>query len=76
MLHQILIGAAVGIVAKFLLPGRDPGGFIVTPLIGIAGGWLGGQISQKLGWSQQGTARNFLTSVGGAMLLLVIYRML
>ena len=79
MMHvigQILVGLVIGIVAKFLLPGRDPGGIIVTALIGMAGGWLGGWLGQLMGWYKQGDAAGFLMSVVGAMLLLFGYRMM
>ncbi len=79
MMHvigQILVGLVIGIVAKFLLPGRDPGGIIVTALIGMAGGWLGGWLGQLMGWYKQGDAAGFLMSVVGAMLLLFGYRLM
>lgn len=71
-----LIGLVVGLIAKFLMPGRDPGGFIVTALIGIGGSvlatWAGGQ----LGLYQPGQTAGFIASVVGAMVLLGIYRLL
>ena len=76
MLMQALFGLVVGIVAKLLMPGRDPGGFIITGLLGIAGGWLGGQIGRSLGWYKEGGAAGFALSVVGAMALLLGYRML
>ncbi len=79
MLHMIghaLFGLVIGIVAKFLLPGKDPGGFIVTALVGMAGGWLGGLLGRLLGWYKEGEAAGFLMSIVGAMVLLVAYRML
>ena len=77
MLHMIghaLFGLVVGIVAKLLLPGKDPGGIIVTALIGMAGGWLGGRIGRWLGWYQEGQAAGFVMSVVGAMVLFFAYR--
>ena len=74
ILGQIVIGLVVGVVAKLLLPGRDPGGFIVTALIGMAGGWLGGWLGQLMGWYKAGAPAGFLMSVAGAMLLLFGYR--
>ncbi len=76
ILGQIVVGLVVGMVAKFLLPGRDPGGIIVTPLIGMAGGWLGGWLGQLMGWYKAGAPAGFLMSVAGAMLLLLGYRMM
>lgn len=76
ILGQIVIGLVVGVVAKLLMPGRDPGGFILTALIGMAGGWLGGWLGQLMGWYKRGDAAGFLMSVVGAMLLLFGYRMM
>lgn len=77
ILTWILLGLVVGALAKFIMPGRDPGGCIITVLIGIAGALLGGYIGTQLGL---GTITGFnLTSVaiatGGAILLLIIYRL-
>lgn len=71
ILWTILIGFIIGVIAKFLMPGKDPGGFIITTLLGIAGSWVGGWISGMLGGS--GTV-GWIGSVLGAMLLLWIYR--
>jgi uncharacterized membrane protein YeaQ/YmgE (transglycosylase-associated protein family) len=68
-----LIGLAVGAVAKILMPGKDPGGWLVTILLGIAGSWVGGFLASALGL--RGNAAGFIAAVLGAMLLLVIYRM-
>ncbi len=72
----IVLGLIVGALAKFLMPGKDPGGFIVTTIIGIVGAILGGFISTKLGF---GTVTGFnigsiAIAVGGAMILLILYR--
>jgi uncharacterized membrane protein YeaQ/YmgE (transglycosylase-associated protein family) len=76
ILAQIVIGLIVGIVAKFLLPGNDPGGLIVTCLIGMAGAWVGGWIGQLLGWYKTGAPAGFLMSVVGAMVLLFTFRLM
>ena len=76
VLYMLLIGLFVGIVAKFLMPGDDPGGFIVTTLIGIAGSFVAGYIGRAAGWYHEGEAVGFLASVGGAIVLLVVYRLL
>ena len=79
MLHMIghaFFGLIVGVVAKLLLPGRDPGGIIVTALIGMVGGWVGGRIGRALGWYEEGHPAGFAMSVVGAMVLLVVYRLL
>lgn len=70
----IIFGLIVGIVGKFLMPGRDPGGFIVTILLGIAGALLGGFIGRALGFYQEGEPAGFIMAVIGAIILLAIYR--
>ncbi|MCI0744319.1 MAG: GlsB/YeaQ/YmgE family stress response membrane protein [Verrucomicrobia subdivision 3 bacterium] len=75
ILGIILIGLLVGIVAKLLLPGDDPGGFIITTLLGIAGAFVAKFIGQQLGWYGENDAVGFIASVGGAILLLLLYRM-
>jgi uncharacterized membrane protein YeaQ/YmgE (transglycosylase-associated protein family) len=71
----IVFGLVVGIVAKFLMPGRDPGGFIVTTLLGIVGALLAGWLGRALGFYQPGEAAGFLMAVVGAIIVLAIYRM-
>lgn len=68
-------GLIVGIVAKLLMPGRDPGGFIVTGLLGIAGALVARYIGQHLGWYGPEDTAGFMASVAGAFLLLLIYRL-
>ncbi len=75
ILGTLLIGLLVGIVAKFLMPGRDPGGFIITTALGIAGAFIAHFIGRQLGWYSEGDAAGFIASVVGAMLLLGIYRL-
>jgi uncharacterized membrane protein YeaQ/YmgE (transglycosylase-associated protein family) len=77
MLHMIghaLLGLLIGVVAKLLIPGHDPGGIIVTALIGLVGGAVGGWIGRALGWYREGEPAGFGMSVVGAMVLLVLYR--
>ena len=76
LLWTLIIGAVIGIVAKFLMPGRDPGGCIITILLGIAGSFLAGYLGQAMGWYRQGQPAGFIFSVVGAMVLLLIYRMI
>ncbi len=76
ILSAILIGLIVGIVAKLLMPGRDPGGFIVTILLGIAGSFVASYLGHALGWYQEGQPAGFLASVLGAIILLVFYRLI
>jgi uncharacterized membrane protein YeaQ/YmgE (transglycosylase-associated protein family) len=71
----IIFGLVVGAIAKLLMPGRDPGGFIVTMLLGIAGALLGGFLGRALGWYGPGDSAGFLMSLVGAIVLLAIYRM-
>ncbi len=75
ILWTIIIGFLVGLVAKLLMPGRDPGGFIITTLLGIAGAFIAKYIGIALGWYREGDSAGFLASVAGAIILLIIYRM-
>jgi uncharacterized membrane protein YeaQ/YmgE (transglycosylase-associated protein family) len=72
----LIFGLVVGIVAKFLMPGRDPGGFVVTALIGIVGALLGGYLGRAVGWYREGDPVGFVMAVIGAIILLVLYRMI
>ena len=76
LLWTLLIGLVIGAVAKFLMPGKDPGGFIVTMLIGIAGSFVATYIGQALGWYHEGQSAGFIMSVLGAILLLGIYHLI
>ena len=73
VLGWILFGLIVGVIAKLLMPGRDPGGFIITMLLGIAGAVLGGVMGRALGFYGPGEPAGFLMSTVGAVLLLFIY---
>ncbi|MEZ5461876.1 GlsB/YeaQ/YmgE family stress response membrane protein [Dokdonella sp.] len=73
ILMTIIIGFLVGIVAKILKPGKDPGGFIVTILLGIAGSFIATFLGKTLGWYQAGQTAGFIGSVIGAIILLVLY---
>ena len=73
VLGWIVFGLIVGVVAKLLMPGRDPGGFIITVLLGIAGALLGGWAGRALGWYGPADNAGFLMSVGGAIVILAIY---
>lgn len=75
ILWTLLIGLLVGIVAKFLMPGRDPGGFIITSLLGVAGAFVAHAIGRAMGWYATGEPAGFIAAVIGAMLLLGIYRL-
>ncbi|HEX2276905.1 MAG TPA: GlsB/YeaQ/YmgE family stress response membrane protein [Candidatus Tectomicrobia bacterium] len=75
ILGWIVFGLIVGAIAKLLMPGRDPGGFIVTILIGIAGALLGGFLGRALGLYGPEDAAGFVMSLIGAIVLLLLYRL-
>jgi uncharacterized membrane protein YeaQ/YmgE (transglycosylase-associated protein family) len=76
ILGWILFGLIVGAIAKLLMPGRDPGGIIVTMLLGIAGAVLGGFVGQALGMYNEGEGAGFFMALIGAVVLLALYRMI
>jgi len=76
ILSWIVFGLVVGIVAKLLMPGRDPGGFIVTVLLGIAGALFGGFIGRAMGFYGPDQPAGWLMSIAGAIVLLVLYRLM
>jgi len=76
ILSWIVFGLVVGIIAKLLMPGRDPGGFIVTILLGIAGALIGGFIGRAMGFYGPGETAGWIVSILGAIILLAIYRMM
>jgi uncharacterized membrane protein YeaQ/YmgE (transglycosylase-associated protein family) len=76
MIYMIAIGFLIGLVARFLFPGRDPGGFIITTLLGIAGSMIGSYAGQAMGFYSAGQPAGFLMSVVGAMVLLFAFRMI
>jgi uncharacterized membrane protein YeaQ/YmgE (transglycosylase-associated protein family) len=76
IITMLVIGLLVGIIAKFLMPGNDPGGIIMTILLGIAGSFVAGYIGRAAGWYTMGQPASFVASVIGAILLLLIYRLL
>lgn len=76
ILSWILFGLVIGIIAKLLMPGRDPGGFIVTILLGIAGALLGGFVGRTMGFYGESEGAGWLMSILGAIILLALYRVL
>ncbi len=72
----IIIGGIVGAIAKLIMPGRDPGGFIITILLGIAGAVVATWLGEMVGWYHDGQAAGFIGSVVGAVIILFIYRMI
>jgi len=75
LIGQLIFGLVVGIIAKFVMPGKDPGGIIVTALIGMAGSFVGTLIGRAL-WGGAGYESGWITSILGAVILLWIYRMI
>ncbi len=69
----LLLGLAAGALARFLVPGKEPGGWVVSMLLGIAGSCVGSYIGHLLGWYREGEHAGFLMSTAGAVLLLAVY---
>jgi uncharacterized membrane protein YeaQ/YmgE (transglycosylase-associated protein family) len=76
ILSWILFGLVVGVIAKLLMPGRDPGGFIVTILLGIAGALVGGFVGRALGFYGENQGAGWIMSILGAIVLLALYLMM
>src|SRR4029079_11610856 len=76
ILSWIVFGLVIGIIAKLLMPGKDPGGFIVTILLGVAGALVGGFIGRAMGLYSEGQGAGWLMSIVGAIILLALYRMM
>lgn len=76
IISWILFGLVIGIIAKLLMPGRDPGGFIITILLGIAGALLGGFIGRAMGFYGPNESAGWIISILGAIILLALYRMM
>ena len=74
-LWTIIIGFIAGLLAKFLMPGRDPGGFIITTLLGIVGALVATWLGQAVGWYRAGEGAGLIGAVVGAVIVLVVYRM-
>ena len=74
VLWMIIVGLIVGALAKLIMPGRDPGGIIITILLGIAGSLVAGFLGRAVGWYREGEPVGFIASVIGAVILLAIYR--
>ena len=75
IIWALIVGLVVGFVAKLLMPGRDPGGFIITALLGVAGSLVATWIGRQLGWYGESDAAGFVAAVIGAMIILLVYRM-
>ena len=76
ILSWILFGLVVGVIAKLLMPGRDPGGFIVTILLGIAGALVGGFVGRAMGFYGENQGAGWIMSILGAIVLLALYKMM
>jgi uncharacterized membrane protein YeaQ/YmgE (transglycosylase-associated protein family) len=74
-LGWIFIGLVAGVIGKLVMPGKDPGGFIVTILLGIAGALFAGFLGQALGFYAPGQAAGWIGATVGAIILLIIYRL-
>lgn len=76
LLWIIIIGFVAGAVAKLIMPGKDPGGFIVTIVLGVAGALLATFLGRLIGWYEPGKSAGFIAAVVGAIILLVVYRLI
>jgi len=76
LLWEAIIGLIVGAIAKLLMPGKDPGGIWITMALGIAGSIVATWLGQMIGWYRAGQSAGFIMSVIGAVLLLVVYRLI
>jgi len=79
MLHLlwiIIIGFVAGAVAKLIMPGKDPGGFLITIVLGVAGALLSTLLGRLVGWYSPGDSAGFIGAVVGAIILLVLYRLI
>lgn len=75
LIWSIVVGFVVGLIARFLMPGRDPAGFIVTTLLGILGAFIASFLGQTMGWYAPDQPAGFFAAVIGAMIVLFIYRL-
>jgi uncharacterized membrane protein YeaQ/YmgE (transglycosylase-associated protein family) len=76
IIWTLIIGLVAGAVAKLLMPGRDPGGIFITMLLGVAGAFVASWLGQAIGWYRAGEGAGFIGAVVGAVILLVIYRVI
>jgi uncharacterized membrane protein YeaQ/YmgE (transglycosylase-associated protein family) len=75
ILITLIVGLVVGALAKFVMPGKDPGGIVITALLGVAGSFIAGALGHSLGWYEIGEGPGLIASIIGAVILLAIYRM-
>jgi len=76
VLWTIIIGFIAGVVAKFVMPGKDPGGFIITTALGVGGALIATFLGRLIGWYQEGQSAGFIAAVVGAIIVLAAYRLL
>lgn len=76
IIYMLIIGLVAGALAKLIMPGKDPGGIIVTMLIGVAGSLIAGMLGRSMGWYADGEGAGFIASILGAVLLLGVYRLI
>ncbi len=76
LIGAIIIGGLAGAIAKLIMPGRDPGGFIITIVLGIAGALVATYLGQSLGWYGPNQSAGFIGSIVGAIIILVAYRLI
>jgi len=74
ILITLIVGLVVGAVAKLVMPGKDPGGIVITALLGIAGAFIAGALGHSLGWYEIGEGPGLIASIVGAVIVLAIYR--
>lgn len=74
ILATLIVGLIVGALAKLVMPGKDPGGFIITILLGVAGAFIAGWLGHAVGWYEAGEGPGIIMSIVGAVILLAIYR--
>ena len=76
LLWIIIIGFVAGAVAKFIMPGKDPGGFFITTGLGIAGAVISTYLGRFIGWYQEGQSAGFIAAIVGAIIVLLVYRII
>ena len=76
LLWVIIIGFIAGLIAKFIMPGKDPGGFLVTTGLGIGGALLATFLGRLIGWYEEGQSAGFIAAVVGALIVLGVYRLI
>jgi len=76
ILWMLIIGLVIGAIAKLIMPGKDPGGIIVTMLLGVAGALIAGFLGRAIGWYHEGEPAGFIASILGAILVLAAYRVI